>query len=84
MKLPPEANLMAVSHYLEALDYQRKATMALGIISGKNPHIQNLSVGGVTAAINLDNEATLNIERLNRVRQLLDGSTRFCQQSIPC
>jgi hydrogenase large subunit len=71
MKLPPEANLMAVSHYLEALDYQRKATSALGIISGKNPHIQNLSVGGVTAAINLDNEATLNIERLYRVRQLV-------------
>ncbi len=71
MKLPPEANLMAVSHYLEALDYQRKATMALGVIGGKNPHIQNFSVGGVTAAINLDNEATLNIERLYRVKQLL-------------
>ncbi len=37
MKLPPEANLMAVSHYLEALDYQRKATTALGIISGQKP-----------------------------------------------
>jgi hydrogenase large subunit len=71
MKLPPEANLMAVSHYLEALDYQRKATTALATISGKNPHIQNLSVGGVTAAINLDNEATLNIERLYRVKQLV-------------
>jgi hydrogenase large subunit len=71
MKLPPEANLMAVSHYLEALDYQRKATTALATISGKNPHFQNLSVGGVTAAINLDNEATLNIERLYRVKQLV-------------
>ena len=64
MALPPEANLMAVSHYLEALDYQRKATQALGILSGKNPHIQNLSVGGVTTAINPDNESTLNMERL--------------------
>ncbi len=77
MKLPPEANLMAVSHYLEALDYQRKATTALGVISGKNPHIQNLSVGGVTAAINLDNEATLNIERLYRVRQLVTEVREF-------
>ena len=77
MKLPPEANLMAVSHYLEALDYQRKATTALAIISGKNPHIQNLSVGGVTAAINLDNEATLNIERLNRVRELVTEVREF-------
>ncbi len=71
MKLPPEANLMAVSHYLEALDYQRKATTALGIIGGKNPHVQNLLVGGVATAINLDNQATLNMERLNRIRELV-------------
>ena len=77
MKLPPEANLMAVSHYLEALDYQRKATMALGIIGGKNPHVQNLSVGGVTTAINLDNEATLNMERLYRIKQLLQEVKAF-------
>jgi hydrogenase large subunit len=77
MKLPPEANLMAVSHYLEALDYQRKATQALGIIGGKNPHVQNLSVGGVTAAINLDNEATLNMERLYRVKQLIEEVRGF-------
>jgi hydrogenase large subunit len=77
MKLPPEANLMAVSHYLEALDYQRKATQALGIISGKNPHIQNLSVGGVTAAINPDNEATLNMERLFRVKRLVEEVRGF-------
>ncbi|MGA7278462.1 MAG: nickel-dependent hydrogenase large subunit, partial [Desulfocapsaceae bacterium] len=77
MKLPPEANLMAVSHYLEALDYQRKATQALGIIGGKNPHIQNLSVGGVTTAINLDNEATLNMERLYRIKQLIEEVRGF-------
>ena len=80
MTLPPEANLMAVSHYLEALDYQRKADQALAIISGKNPHIQNLSVGGVTAAINPDNEATLNIERLYWVKQLVEEVRGFIQQ----
>jgi hydrogenase large subunit len=80
MNLPPEANLMAVSHYLEALDYQRKADKALAIISGKNPHIQNLSVGGVTAAINLDNEATLNMERLYWVKQLVEEVRGFIQQ----
>ena len=77
MTLPPEANLMAVSHYLEALDYQRKLTMALGIISGKNPHIQNLSVGGVTTAINLDNDSTLNMERLYYVKQLVEEAQGF-------
>lgn len=80
MALPPEANLMAVSHYLEALDYQRKATQALGIISGKNPHIQNLSVGGVTAAINPDNETALNMERLYWVKQLVEEVRGFIQQ----
>ncbi|WP_456387682.1 nickel-dependent hydrogenase large subunit [Desulfolithobacter sp.] len=79
MTLPPEANLMAVSHYLEALDYQRKANQALAIISGKNPHIQNLSVGGVTAAINPDNEATLNVERLYWVKQLVEEVRGFIQ-----
>ena len=79
MTLPPEANLMAVSHYLEALDYQRKADQALAIISGKNPHIQNLSVGGVTAAINPDNEATLNMERLYWVKQLVEEVRGFIQ-----
>ena len=80
MILPPEANLMAVSHYLEALDYQRKADSAIAIIGGKNPHIQNLSVGGVTTAINPDNEATLNMERLYWVKQLTSEVRDFVHQ----
>ena len=80
MTLPPEANLMAVSHYLEALDYQRKANQALAIFSGKNPHVQNLSVGGVTTAINLDNEATLNMERLYWIKQLVEEVHGFIKQ----
>jgi hydrogenase large subunit len=80
MTLPPEANLMAVSHYLESLDYQRKATQALGIISGKNPHIQNLSVGGVTTAINPDSDSALNMERLYWIKQLIQEVRGFIQQ----
>ena len=77
MALPPEANLMAVSHDLEALDYQRKATQALGIIGGKNPHVQNLSVGGVTTAINLDNDSTLNMHRLYHIKRLVEEVSGF-------
>ncbi len=80
MKLPPEANLMAASHYLESLDYQRKATQALGIISGKNPHIQNLSVGGVTTAVNPDSDSALNMERLYWMKQLIEEVRGFIQQ----
>ncbi len=77
MKLPPEVNLLAVTHYLQALDYQRKADMAIAILGGKNPHIQNLAVGGVSTAINPDNEATLNMERLYYIKQLLEEVREF-------
>ncbi len=79
MKLPPEANLMAVSHYLEALDYQRKATMALAIIGGKNPHVQNLGVGGVTTNIYPENETAVTMERLYYMKQLIEEVRSFIQ-----
>jgi hydrogenase large subunit len=79
MKLPPEANLMAVSHYLEALDYQRKATQAIGILGGKNPHIQNYSVGGVTTNLNPDSDTAVTMERLYFLKQLVDEVRDFVQ-----
>jgi hydrogenase large subunit len=60
MRLPPEVNLLAVSHYLQALEYQRKANQVVAILGGKTPNIQNLAVGGVANAIDLDNQAALN------------------------
>lgn len=80
MRLAPEVNLLAVSHYLQALDYQRKANQAVTILGSKTPNIQNLAVGGVANAINLDNEATLNMAKLYAVKDLLDEATRFVQQ----
>jgi hydrogenase large subunit len=80
MKLPPEVNLMALAHYLTAFDYQRKAAQAVAILGGKNPHIQNLVVGGVATAINLDNLATLNLERLAFMRSLMEEARDFVQQ----
>ncbi|MEJ2575968.1 MAG: nickel-dependent hydrogenase large subunit [Gammaproteobacteria bacterium] len=52
-KLPPEANLMAVTHYLEALDFQKDIVKIHTIYGGKNPH-PNWLVGGVPCAINVD------------------------------
>jgi len=51
-KLPPEANLMAVSHYLEALAWQRDVVQIHTIFGGKNPH-PNFLVGGSPAAISI-------------------------------
>ena len=80
MKLPPEVNLLAVSHYLQALDYQRKANKVVAILGSKTPNIQNLAVGGVANAINLDNHATLNMEKLYMIKDLLDEVATFVQQ----
>ncbi|MGE3959990.1 MAG: nickel-dependent hydrogenase large subunit [Vicinamibacterales bacterium] len=80
MKLSPEVNLLAVSHYLEALDYQRKVNKVVAILGGKTPNIQNLAVGGVANAINLDNQATLNMQKLYEVKSLLDSVHQFIEQ----
>ncbi len=80
MKLPPEVNLLAVSHYLQALEYQRKVNQIVAILGGKTPNIQNLAVGGVANAINLDNEATLNMNKLYMVKDILDEIGTFIEQ----
>ena len=51
-KLPPEANLMAVAHYLEALTWQRDVVKLHTIFGGKNPH-PNFVVGGMPCAISV-------------------------------
>ena len=52
-KLPPEANLMAVAHYIEALRLQARTARLHAIFGGKNPHPQGLAVGGVTCVADL-------------------------------
>jgi len=80
MRLSPEVNLLAVAHYLQALDVQRKANQVVAILGSKTPNIQNLAVGGVANAINLDSPAALNMEKLYQVKTLLDEVTAFVQQ----
>jgi len=79
MKLPPEVNLIAVNHYLQALEYQRYANQVVAMLGGKTPHIQNVAVGGVANAINLDSEAALNVDRLYAMKALLDKVIPFVQ-----
>ncbi|HET9576564.1 MAG TPA: nickel-dependent hydrogenase large subunit [Usitatibacter sp.] len=72
MKLPPEVNLIAVAHYLQALEVQRKANKIVAILGSKTPHIQNVAVGGVTNPISVDSQSTLSIERLLAIKQYID------------
>lgn len=79
MKLPPEANLMATAHYLEALEWQKEIVKVHAIFGGKNPH-PNFLVGGMACAINLDDASGLNAERLAMVQKLLIEGKQFVEQ----
>ncbi|MBM4199882.1 MAG: nickel-dependent hydrogenase large subunit [Gammaproteobacteria bacterium] len=81
-KLPAEANLMAVAHYLEALDFQKEIVKIHTVFGGKNPH-PNWLVGGMPCAINLDGVGAvgaINMERLNLVSSIIDRSIEFVEQ----
>ena len=78
-KLPPEVNLMAVSHYLEALDWQRDVARLHAIFGGKNPH-PNFIVGGMASAINLDARATINAGRLSEVAGMIQRAQDFVER----
>jgi hydrogenase large subunit len=78
-KLPAEANLMAVAHYLEALEWQKEIVKVHTIFGGKNPH-PNYLVGGVPLSVNLNESNALNAERLAYVKQLLDDAKTFVDQ----
>ena len=78
-KLPPEANLMAVSHYLEALAWQRDAAKLHTIFGGKNPH-PNFVVGGVPSPIDLDSDSAINAKRLAQVQEIINKMRTFVDQ----
>ena len=78
-KLPPEANLMAVAHYLDALQWQREVVKIHTIFGGKNPH-PNFLVGGVPSPINLNGDSGINSLRLSQVAGILDQMQQFVEQ----
>lgn len=80
-QLPPEANLMAVAHYIEALDLQREFARIQAVLGGKNPHPQTYLVGGMASAIDANEPgATINPERIGLLNQLVKNAQTFVQQ----
>jgi len=78
-KLPPEANLMAVAHYLEALAWQRDAARLHAIFGGKNPH-PNFVVGGVPSPIDLNSDSAINAKKLAEVQTVIASMRQFVDQ----
>jgi hydrogenase large subunit len=77
MKLTPEINLVAVAHYLQALDVQRQANKIVTILGSKTPHIQNMAVGGVSNPIAVDSQSVLTVDRLMAIKTQIDKLADF-------
>jgi hydrogenase large subunit len=94
-KLPPEANLMAVAHYLDALDWQRDVAKMHAIFGGKNPH-PNFVVGGVPSALSIfpnkpgqgadphfrggEAATAVNVIGLDKVQEIIVSMRNFVDQ----
>lgn len=76
-RLPPEANLMAVAHYLEALDWQREFIKLHAVLGGKNPHLQSFLVGGMSTPIDPDSQSALNAGTIAELKQLVGRARDF-------
>jgi len=78
-KLPPEINLLAVAHYLEALSWQSHVTKIHTIFGGKNPH-PNFLVGGVPLPIDMDGDQALNAGKLAVIADSIERINEFVDQ----
>ena len=74
-KLTPEQNLIAVSHYLKALELQRTAAQMMAIFGAKQPHPQSLTVGGVTCIMDLQSPARLG-EYMTKFKEVAEFVNR--------
>ena len=75
-KLPPEANLMAVAHYLDALEWQRDVVQLHTIFGGKNPH-PNFLVGGVASPLDPNSDSAINMEQLAKISSVISRMEDF-------
>jgi [NiFe] hydrogenase large subunit len=67
-KLPPDLNLLAVAHYLQALEMQAKASQVSAIFGGRMPMTMTSPPGGVTHVPSVDDLKNY----LFRVKELQD------------
>ncbi len=63
-KLPPEANLMATAHYLQALELQKEIIKIHAVLGSKNPHPQTFLVGGMSIPIDPNSQNAINADKI--------------------
>ncbi|GBE41094.1 hydrogenase-1 large chain [bacterium BMS3Bbin09] len=79
-KLPAEANLMAVAHYLEALDWQRDVIKIQALLGAKNPHAQTYIVGGMSIPVDPESQNALNAGSIAFISGLAKKAQEFVDQ----
>jgi Ni,Fe-hydrogenase I large subunit len=79
-KLPPEANLMAVAHYLEALEWQREVIKAHAVLGGKNPHLQTYLVGGMACPVDPNSQVGINADTIAFLKTLFTKAKDFVEK----
>ena len=75
-RLPPEADLMAVAHYLDALEFQRSIIRVNTVFGGKNPH-PNFLVGGMACSIDPNSSESINQVQLDQVKTWIQETIEF-------
>jgi len=75
-RLPPEADLMAVAHYLDALVFQRSMIRINTVFGGKNPH-PNFLVGGMACSIDQSSSKSINQVQLNDIQTWINEAVEF-------
>ena len=79
-KLPPEANLMAAAHYLEALEWQRDVIKIQALLGAKNPHAQTYLVGGMSMPIDPNSQSALNAGSIAFISGLASKAKEFVEK----
>jgi len=78
--LPPEANLLAVAHYLEALEWQHSYIKLMALLGGKNPHPQTYLVGGMAVPVDRTQQASIKPTDIAQMRTLTSQATALVSQ----
>ncbi|HEU5155901.1 MAG TPA: nickel-dependent hydrogenase large subunit [Streptosporangiaceae bacterium] len=80
--LSPEADLLLVAHYLEALEWQRDFIRVHAILGGKNPHPQTYAVGGMAITLAPDAPSGVNNATLTQMDDLLTAGREFVDKVL--
>ena len=79
-RLSPELNLLAFSHYLDALEFQREYIRVHALLGGKNPHPQTYVVGGMASPLDPNSQDAINDNTMQELADRLQAGLDFVEQ----